>query len=102
MTTPRTPPTVRVVKVRLSGMDDDAGAVADLLTRLLPELSGGRCQTGEISSAYPNRRGGGARRYFDLYLLDTDPTAAPDDHAADAEPDRGRLLRPNGELPESS
>ena len=63
-------PTVRVVKVRLSGENDDAGAVAELLARLLPELSGGRCQVGEISPAYPNRRGNGARRYFDLYLLD--------------------------------
>ncbi|MCP2343390.1 hypothetical protein [Actinomadura rupiterrae] len=95
-----TPPTVRVVKVRLSGLDDDAGAVADLLTRLLPELSGGRCQTGEISPAYPNRRGGGARRYFDLYLLDTDPTA--DDHAVNTGPARVRRSRPGGELPESS
>ncbi|MBA9002053.1 hypothetical protein [Thermomonospora cellulosilytica] len=70
-------PKIRVVKVRLSGDGDDAGKVAELLARLLPELSGGRCQVGEISPAYPNRRGGGARRYFDLYLIDTPDTPAP-------------------------
>ncbi|REE96637.1 hypothetical protein [Thermomonospora umbrina] len=50
-------PKIRVVKVRLSGDGDgdDAGAVADLLARLLPALSEGRCQVGEISPAYPNR-----------------------------------------------
>ncbi|MGI5324068.1 hypothetical protein [Actinomadura nitritigenes] len=70
MTTRPTPPRVRVVKVRLSGHGDDARRVAELLTRLLPALSQGRCQVGEISPAYPNRRGAGARRYLDLYLLD--------------------------------
>ncbi|MBA9003468.1 hypothetical protein [Thermomonospora cellulosilytica] len=68
-------PKVRVVKVRLSGEGDDAGSVAELLSRLLPELSEGRCQVGEISPAYPNRRGGGARRYFDLYLIEPGPGA---------------------------
>lgn len=74
-----TSPTVRVVKVRLSGQDDDAGAVAELLAELLPALSEGRCQVSEISPPYPNRRGGCARRYLDLYLLDPDtsePTGA--------------------------
>lgn len=71
-------PRVRVVKVRLDGQDDDAGAVAELLSRLLPELSEGRCQVGEISAAYPNRRGPGARRYFDLYLIDPGAGGAPD------------------------
>lgn len=73
-------PKVRVVKVRLSGENDDAGAVAELLARLLPALSDGRCQVGEISPPYRNRRGGGARRYFDLYLIDSGPgtdTAKP-------------------------
>lgn len=72
-----TQPTVRVVKVRLDGHNDDAGAVAELLARLLPDLSNGRCQVGEISRAYPNRRGPGARRYFELYLLDHAPTTKP-------------------------
>lgn len=76
----RRAPSIRVVKVRLSGQDDDAGQVAELLARLLPALSGGRCQVGEISPPYPNRRGGGVRRYFDLYLLSgPDPdTARPE------------------------
>ncbi|MFI0367571.1 hypothetical protein ACH35V_06800 [Actinomadura sp. 1N219] len=67
-------PKIRVIKARLSGEGDDAGAVAELLARLLPALSEGRCQVGEISPAYPNRRGTGARRYFDLYLINPDTT----------------------------
>lgn len=74
-------PKIRVVKVRLSGAGDDAGAVAELLARLLPALSEGRCQTGEISPAYPNRRGTGARRYLDLYLLDPEPAPGADRRA---------------------
>ncbi|MFF5265383.1 hypothetical protein ACFY4C_41415 [Actinomadura viridis] len=82
-------PKIRVVKVRLADTgNDDAGAVAKLLTRLLPELSRGRCQAGEISPAYPNRRGSGARRYFDLYLLD--PSTAGSD---------GSSLGPNPQIP---
>jgi hypothetical protein len=82
MTTRPTPPRVRVVKVRLSGDGDDAGQVAELLARLLPALSDGRCQVGEFSGAYLNRRGGGARRYLDLYLLDH----TPHDHPGDRPP----------------
>lgn len=78
MSTRPTPPRVRVVKVRLSGDEDDAGAVAELLARLLPALSEGRCQVGEISAAYPNRRGPGARRYLDLYLIDPTTTDTDD------------------------
>ncbi|GAA4626557.1 hypothetical protein GCM10023196_035280 [Actinoallomurus vinaceus] len=66
-------PKVRVVRVRLDGQDDDAGAVAELLAQLLPELSDGRVQAGEISRPYQNRRGPGARRYVELYLLDDSP-----------------------------
>lgn len=83
-------PQVRVVKVRLDGLDDDAGAVAELLAQLLPELSGGRLQTGEMSRSYPNRRRPGARRYLDLFLLDDDPHEEPGDRT---EPARSALAR---------
>lgn len=83
-------PKVRVVKVRLSGEGDDAGAVAELLSRLLPALSEGRCQVGEISPAYPNRRGSGARRYFDLYLIEPGPGA----DAGTAQPGRPSIPQP--------
>lgn len=70
-------PDVRVVRVRLDGQGDDAGKVAEMLAQLLPGLSGGRVQVGEISHAYPNRRNPGSRRYFELYLLDEPGTAEP-------------------------
>ncbi|KAB2365207.1 hypothetical protein [Actinomadura montaniterrae] len=84
----RTPPRVRVVKVRLSGDGDgdDARQVAELLAWLLPALSEGRCQVGEISAAYPNRRGADARRYLDLYLLDHTPHDHPGDRPTGAPP----------------
>ena len=77
-------PKVRVVRVRLDGQDDDAGAVAELLAKLLPELSEGRVQAGEISRSYPNRRGPGARRYFELYLLEGANTPADEQHEMEA------------------
>ncbi|MFC9975223.1 hypothetical protein ACFVH6_30445 [Spirillospora sp. NPDC127200] len=60
---------LRVVKVHLSGDDADVAVSANLIARLLPELSAGRCQVGEVSPAYPNRRSSGVRRYLDIYLL---------------------------------
>lgn len=66
-------PTIRTVKVRLSGQGEDIDTITALLTHL-PALSGGRCQVGEISPPYLNRRSDGERRYLDLYLLST-----PDD-----------------------
>ncbi|KAB2386426.1 hypothetical protein [Actinomadura montaniterrae] len=96
MTTHPKPPRVRVVKVRLSGQDDDAAAIAELLARLLPTLSEGRCQVGEISGAYPNRRGAGARRYLDLYLLD--PTTDHHDPGRDGDPPSGSQRNAPGQL----
>lgn len=85
-------PKVRVVRVRLDGQDDDAGAVAELLTQLLPELSEGRIQAGGISQSYPNRRGPGARRYFELYLLDGTSGGAPDSDTSGRDVDQPREL----------
>ncbi|XVQ08116.1 hypothetical protein ACQP1W_36940 [Spirillospora sp. CA-255316] len=78
-----TGPGVRAVKVRLMGEDDDTALLADLLTRYLSGLTQGRCQTGETSAPYPNRRGTGVRRYLEVYVIDDATTTAtpatPDD-----------------------
>lgn len=81
-------PKIRVVKVRLPGQDDDVGKAADLLARLLPALSQARCQVGEVSPPYPNRRGSGTRRYFGPY-----PVSAPDADTATTRPGRNQLMR---------
>lgn len=64
-----TNPEVRRVRVRLDGEDEDTTQIAAMLANLLPAMSEGNYQVGELSPAYPNRRGPGARRYFDLYIL---------------------------------
>lgn len=62
-------PEVRKVRVRLEGDDADAVQVAEMLANLLPAMSQGRYQLGDLSPSYPNRRHPGARRYLDLYIL---------------------------------
>lgn len=66
-----TNPEVRKVKVRLDGDDADAVQVHEMLGNLLPTMSQGLYQVGDLSEPYENRRGPGARRYFDLYILRT-------------------------------
>ena len=71
---------VRGVKIRLMGEDDDTALLADLLTRYLAGLTQGRCQVGETSAPYFNRRGAGVRRYLEVYVVDqTTTTLTPDD-----------------------
>lgn len=53
---------LRLVKVRLSGEAEDVEALAALLAELPTE----RCAVGEPSRPYPNRHGGGERRYLDI------------------------------------
>lgn len=61
------------VKIRLMGGEDDVRAVAEVLA-MLPGLTQGRIQLGEVSDPYPNRRGPGARVYVDAYVVDEPPT----------------------------
>lgn len=69
------PARVRPVTVRLSGDEDAVQVAAELLARLA-ELDG-RCQTGEPSRPYPNRRDPGARVYLDLYVLQDQEASDP-------------------------
>lgn len=79
-------PSVSGVKIRLMGGEADVAAVAEALT-LLPALTQGRIQLGEISDPYPNRRGSGARIYVDAYVVDDPPAATAQPAEAD-----GRML----------
>lgn len=75
-------PSVSGVKIRLMGGEADVAAVAEALT-LLPALTRGRVQLGEVSAPYPNRRGTGARVYVDAYVVADPPTAAAQPDADD-------------------
>lgn len=86
------PPTVRPVKLRLLGDDLDVQQVAELIA-MLPALSQHHVQLGEISEPYPNRRGGGVRRYLELYVVDdAGATAARAPNRVDRVPPLARPL----------
>lgn len=72
-----TGPTVRPVKIRITGDDDAAALIAQTLAEHLPALTGGRCQTGPLSAPYANRRDPGVRYYCDVYVVD-DQDRQPD------------------------
>jgi hypothetical protein len=69
-----TAPSVGGVKIRLMGDESDVAAVAEALA-MLPALTQGRIQLGEVSDPYPNRRGSGTRIYVDAYVVDEPATA---------------------------
>lgn len=66
-------PRVDAVKLRVMGEDDAVLRVVEALA-LLPPLAQDRIQLGTVSDPYPCRRGGGVRRYVELYVLDEPPT----------------------------
>lgn len=83
-------PQVSGVKIRLLGDEGDLAALAEVLA-MLPALTQGRVQLGEISAPYPNRRGTGARVYVDAYVVDAPATTA----AAPGEPGAGGRMLPS-------